>query len=290
MPNRTLPIIALCLMAGAAPWACTAEPARASGTPAAWNATGSTPRLDILVDGVPRVQYAARGTRYVEAVKGREYAIRLTNPYPVRVAVALAVDGLNTIDARHTSALEGRKWVLGPFETVVISGWQTSQTHARRFTFTTEERSYGQALGQVANLGVITAVFFRENVPVADKDLMALNEALPRAKGARLGGAEGAPPPAAAPAPTALSPSSRSAADEYAATGMGRATDHAVQAVSLELERTPAASLSLRYEFREQLVRLGVLPAPPAGPDPLARREGARGFEPGYCPDPTRRW
>ncbi len=285
MPNRTVTVIALCLMAGAALWACAAEPVGAWGTPAGWTDAGATPRLDILVDGVPRTQYAARGTRYVEAVKGREYAIRLTNPYPVRVAVALAVDGLNTIDARHTSARDGRKWVLGPFETVVISGWQTSQAHARRFTFTTEDRSYGQALGQVANLGVISAVFYREHVVIEDKDVLSVNEAPPRAKGAQRGEAEGAPPAAAAP-----SSASRAAADGFAATGMGRATEHAVHAVSLELERAPAASLSLRYEFREQLVRLGVLPAPPAQPDPLARREGARGFEPGYCPDPTRRW
>ena len=78
--------------------------------------------------------------------KGKEYAIRLRNPYGVRVAVALSVDGLNTIDARETTATEARKWVLDPYETVTISGWQTSQTEARRFEFTTEARSYGQAL------------------------------------------------------------------------------------------------------------------------------------------------
>jgi hypothetical protein len=39
--------------------------------------------------------------------------------------------------------------------------------------------------------------------------------------------------------------------------------------------------------LRPQLVRLGVLPA--SGPDdPLARRERARGFEPGFCPEPKR--
>ena len=86
----------------------------------------------------------------------------LRNPYAVRVAVALSVDGLNTIDARQTTAAAARKWVLEPYETVTISGWQTSQTEARRFEFTTEERSYGHALGKTANLGVISAVFFKE--------------------------------------------------------------------------------------------------------------------------------
>ena len=70
--------------------------------------------VDILVDGAPQPRYAHDGRWYVEALKGREYAIRLRNPYPVRVAVALSVDGLNTIDARETTAADARKWVLGP--------------------------------------------------------------------------------------------------------------------------------------------------------------------------------
>jgi len=40
---------------------------------------------------------------------GSEYGIRLRNPYAVRVAVALSVDGLNTIDARVTTAADARK-------------------------------------------------------------------------------------------------------------------------------------------------------------------------------------
>jgi hypothetical protein len=56
--------------------------------------------VDILVDGAPQPRFAHDGRSYVEARKGREYAIRLRNPYGVRVAVALSVDGLNTIDAR----------------------------------------------------------------------------------------------------------------------------------------------------------------------------------------------
>jgi hypothetical protein len=121
--------------------------------------------VDILIDGALQPRYALEGRWYVEAHKGREYAIRLRNPYAVRVAVALSVDGLNTIDARETTAADARKWVLGPYETITIGGWQTSQSEARRFEFTTEARSYGQALGKAANLGIISAVFFKERTP-----------------------------------------------------------------------------------------------------------------------------
>ena len=122
--------------------------------------------VEVMVKGVSQPKFVHNGRLYVEALKGREYAIRLRNPYPVRVAVALSVDGLNTIDARETTAGDARKWVLGPYEIVTISGWQTSQSEARRFEFTTEARSYGAALGKTENLGMITAVFFKERVPV----------------------------------------------------------------------------------------------------------------------------
>jgi hypothetical protein len=233
----------------------------------------SIPDVDILVDGDPQPRYPHDGRWYVEARQGREYAIRLRNPFAVRVAVALSVDGLNTIDARETTATDARKWVLGPYETVTISGWQTSQTAARRFEFTTEARSYGQALGKTANLGVISAVFFKERVLAMTPDTS--NNSAGRA----------------APAPTV--PDERAAAgagktaDQYAATGMGRSVGHSVEQVWLDLEHAPVQTVNIRYEFHPQLVRLGILPPTPSA-DPLQRRERAHGFTPGFCPEPPR--
>jgi hypothetical protein len=248
--------------------------------PVVASASSTTADVDILVGGVPQRRYAHGGRWYVEALKGREYAIRLHNPYGVRVAVALSVDGLNTIDARETTASDARKWVLDPYETVTISGWQTSRTHARRFEFTTEDQSYGQALGKTANLGVVSAVFFRERVPV-------FSAADPGRDRERLQAApQPAPAAPAAEAPSAASASKR-ADNEFAATGMGRRTDHVVQRVWLDLEDSPAQTVTIRYEFRPQLVRLGILPSSPLA-DPLRRREGARGFEPEFSPEVPR--
>ena len=234
--------------------------------------------VDILVDGAVQPRLAHGGRAYIEARKGREYAIRLRNPYPVRVAVALSVDGLNTIDAQETTAADARKWVLDPYETVVISGWQTSRTEARRFEFTTEDKSYGQALGKTANLGVISAVFFKERVVTYTKE-MSKDRARPPASAAPLPANEQA---AAAPR------DEKRESDEYAATGMGRRTGHAVEQVWLDLERSPSQVVNIRYEFRPQLVRLGIVP-PERTADPLVRREGARGFEPGFSPEPPRK-
>jgi hypothetical protein len=261
-------------------------------TPRASSATGPRPTMEVLVEGRRLPSYAARGTVYIEARKGREYEIRLRNPYPVRVAVALSVDGLNTIDARHTSAQAARKWVLGPYETVTISGWQTSMTQARRFEFTTEERSYGAWLGKTNDLGVISAVFFRERAPERLVSIEQGRARRPEAEAQAREGGSRAVPAGQADAPPAPSTGSdkaarAQAAAEYAATGIGRQTDHAVHQVQLDLESAPAASISVRYEYRAQLVRLGVLPAPTADLDPLDRRERARGFD-AFCPDPKR--
>ena len=61
-------------------------------------AAGDGPvRLEVLVEGVPLSECAARGTTYIEAVRGREYSLRITNLEPVRMAVAVSVDGRNSI-------------------------------------------------------------------------------------------------------------------------------------------------------------------------------------------------
>jgi len=277
--RRLFPLAAVLVALAAAPsWASSPTPGF---------------RIEILVDGRPIPQFPARGTVYVEALKERDYAIRLHNPCDVRVAVALSVDGLNSIDARRTTAKDARKWVLDPHETIVISGWQVDMSHARKFFFTSEQDSYAQWLGKTKDMGVITAVFFRERVtriepivvpPVDSRSRPEAQGAARSASGASSGESAraDAQPKAGVPAPTAAAVQR----EEYAATGIGDRTDHAVRRIHMDLEDQPAGSVSLRYEFRPQLVRLGVLPSSPARPDPLTRREGARGFEPGFCPEP----
>jgi hypothetical protein len=236
----------------------------------------------ILVNGTPQPEYTHNGRLYVEALKGKEYAIRIHNPYPVRVAVALSVDGLNTIDASHVSAADARKWVLGPHETVTISGWQVNQAQARRFEFTTEARSYAQALGKTDNLGVISAVFFKERVAKMTLQERARPTAPPAPSAAN---------PAAVGEAAADSSSARTLSNEYAATGMGQRTDHAVTTVWLDLESKPAQTVNIRYEYHDQLVSLGIAARRHrhAQVDPMTRRERARGFEGGFAPEiPTR--
>jgi hypothetical protein len=248
--------------------------------------------VEVLINGVPAAEYAARGRRYIEAFENAEYELRIHNPSASRIAVALAVDGLNTIDARHSSAWEARKWVIEPYGTIHVRGWQMSSENARRFYFTTERDSYGAKLGQAANLGVISAVFFRERRPVTiiappttgtyqkERDSRAgepSTQSAPRAESAPQVGSDSAkrsvqpyPPPD----------------DESAATGIGRTVRNDVQWIRMDLEPQPTGEVTIRYEYRAALVRLGIIPRPYPRPDVLDRREGAKGFEPRYCPQP----
>jgi len=243
-------------------------------------------QMEVIVNGRPLEEYYARGRTYVEALQNAEYELRLRNSSPDRVAVALAVDGLNTIDARHTSAWNASKWVIEPYQTITISGWQMSSERARHFYFTNERDSYGAKLGQTANLGVISAVFFRERGRITgvtppkptyrdrdrdrDSDEQSMKpQETPSAKSR--GDAAGAARDnrAIAPAPD----------DEYAATGIGRSVRHDVRWVDMDLDSRPAGDVTVRYEYYPALLRLGVIPRP-REPYPLPRREDARGFSP----------
>lgn len=265
-----------------------------AGAPRAAGNNGLT--VEVLVNGQSLTEYRARNTTYIEAQKNQPYSIRLTNHTGGRVAVALAVDGINTINGERTTALDGSKWVLGPWESVTLDGWQTSGQTARRFLFTTEKKSYGAFLGETANLGNVTAVMFRERPrppviygpPVGcDRDERSRKDS-GRREEPSLGGASTRDPAASQPAPAPEGKMKRSSAAEQesakaddlsdaAATGMGNEVDHQIEMVSMNLDPNPVSTVVLRYEYRNELVKLGVLPKP--RPNPLPRREQGTGFD-----------
>lgn len=215
------------------------------------NAQQSTPRrpvvvpkpsfeVDVLVDGRPLAEYYAGGRTYVEALRGAEYEVRLRNPSGDRVAVALLIDGLNTIDSSCTSAWDASKWVIEPYQTITISGWQMNSERARKFYFTTERDSYAAKRGSTADIGLISAVFYRERrrvMPVtpprpSSRDEMESSAATGQSR-----------------APSAKMRS------EDAATGIGRSIRNDVDYIDMDLESRPAAQVTIRYEYCERRCR-----------------------------------
>ncbi len=305
-----------------------------------WAAGRSPYSLTVLVNGVAAPEYSSRGRVYIEALKGRNFSLLLENGTSEHVAVALSVDGRNVIDAKHTSAGEASKWILGPGQTAEIPGWQISGSVARQFYFTETQRSYARWLGDTSNAGTIEAVFYRERRPVvaaAPPYPPATRQRPRRESGAddRPSPEMQAPPEAAADAgsvqggiesgasgssseqvvvsgeapvidsrraqaPEARSdkdargnalssPSAKAKAqetDSFAATGIGARTSFGVQWVRFDEDPSPAARVALRYEFRAELVRLGVLRS--RAEDDLYARDRGRGFEREYAPDPYR--
>ena len=200
--------------------------------------------VDVLVDGRPLAKYQARGRTYVEAIQGEEYEIRLRNRSSDTVAVALSVDGLNTIDASRTSAWNASKWVIEPHDTITIRGWQMDSDHAHRFYFTTERDSYAAKLGVRANLGTISAVFYRERrrvIPITPPYPMPRPVDREQNQGSADSRASAAGPN------TGASKSSR--AREDAATGIGRSVHNDVRYVDMELESRPAAEVTICYNY-----------------------------------------
>jgi hypothetical protein len=248
--------------------------------------------VEILAGGREREKHRARGKIYVEAVKDEEYVLRLYNRLPVRVAVALSVDGLNTIDARRTTARDASKWVIPPYGSINITGWQMSSTRARRFYFTNERDSYANKLGRPSDMGVISAVFFCERherleivQPPHPLESKPRNDN--RSESKRSSQQGGAPSASANKGRVNRREIEPDADDEYAATGIGRSVSNDVWRVQMDLEPQLAAEITIRYEFRDALVRLGVLPHSYSTVDPLQRRERARGFRDGsFSPEP----
>jgi hypothetical protein len=283
--------------------------------PASRAATQDRLRVEVLVDGRAAREYRDHGTSYVEARDGREYAIRVTNLEPDRVAVALAVDGRNTIDGARTPALQARKWILEPWQSIVVSGWQVGQDRARRFYFTTDADSYAAELGDTRNLGLIEAVAFREREDVSryepeddrwsrdardSRDSRDSNESRHDGPGREQsrGAAPEPAPPKSATAQGAAKAQNRASADsasrypseeEDAATGIGRDVRHDVRRVDFEHEDYPSSSVRIRYEFRSRLEAMGIIPPPYRDDrDSWRRREHATGFD-DWCPEPDRR-
>jgi hypothetical protein len=191
---------------------------------------------------------------YVEAAKGQRYAVQVTNRSDGRVGVVVAVDGRNIIDG-NKSVLQRteRMYILGPYETNTFEGWRTGMDRTNRFYFTEQSDSYAEKVFSDASaMGTIALAVYREKLPEPIPYLekySRLNEA-----------PAGAAPPAAAESRSYDSAQKKS---EQAGTGFGETTYSPVRVVTFEPERTNVEKIVLKYEWRSELCRKGVIPCEP---------------------------
>jgi hypothetical protein len=122
--------------------------------------------IEVLVDGrpLPTVTYAGRTYLPVPRV-GAEYALRVWNHGPRRVAAIVSVDGLSVINGKPASAASPG-YLVEPSGSIVIKGWRRDLETVAAFSFQDREESYASRMGYPENVGVIGLLAVEEWAPV----------------------------------------------------------------------------------------------------------------------------
>lgn len=248
-------------------------------TAAAVLATAVFPLPDARADTLARVDvydrsagqalptYRHRGRRYVEGQPGNEYAVRIRNCTDQRILAVLSVDGVNAVTGA-TASPDQSGYVIEPGGYVTVQGWRKGLDRTAAFYFSDPQASYAARTGRPDDLGVIGVALFRER-PLEQPAWLsgdrwpsstrsrekAEADAVGRAADNRAAGATEA-------APAMQQPS--------LGTGHGRGEYSPVRQVAFErASARPDELVAIRYERREALVAMGVLPvARPVWRDP----------------------
>jgi hypothetical protein len=213
-------------------------------------------------------QGATRITKqYLEARRNETYGIVVRNNGPERIGLVIAVDGRNIITGKRSDLrCAEQMYIVGPYETAQYEGWRTSSNEVHRFFFTNTEDSYSvRTFSDSSALGVIAVAVFREKErPQAFLERKHAENA-----------------PAAPFAGSAERSRKEPAAEDRAATGFGDGRYSPVVTVQFEPERTAVQKMLLKYEWREELCRKGIIRC---GKDPANRLWEDEGYAP-YPPD-----
>ena len=254
--------------------------------------------------------YANNGRNFIVGTPGHEYGVRIRNCTNARVLVVTSVDGVNVISG-DTAAPSQSGYVLEPWGYVVITGWRKSLDRTAAFYFTDLGDSYAGRTGRPQNVGVVGVAVFQEKAqPIAWHDFRKRQNAAGAAEAPAYPESRSVPLPstahqeAAADSMAQSPPAAPRARADVAendmrdkdsperaqksagklGTGHGRSEDSHVTTVAFERATdSPAETLAVQYDRRENLVAMGVLP-PPA----YARRQQPDPFPAAlrFAPDP----
>ena len=211
---------------------------------------GAFPKYETFLRGHREGEYY-----YLEAVKGQRYSIQVTNKSDRRIGVVIAVDGRNIIDGKKSDLLKNeRMYIIGPYGTSTFEGWRTGMDRTNRFYFTDQSDSYAEKVfADASAMGTIALAVYREKIPriVPHADMSFQKRETPAA---------GAP---------STSGESRAAGKhkleekEQAGTGFGETTYSPAYVVEFDPEHTMAAKIVLKYEWRSELCRKGIISCGP---------------------------
>ena len=226
-----------------------------------------------VFQAIPYKDFWTDGTRvnkrYLEARKGENYGIIITNRTPERVGVVIAVDGRNIITGKRSELRDPEMmYIVNAYETARYDGWRTSNDEVHRFFFTDEADSYSaRTFSDSSAMGVIAMAVYREK----ERPRPLLEEKL-----------EGQTAPAAPSAGATSKSADRAPAKENAGTGFGEAQYSPVVTVQFEPERSPMQKTLVKYEWREVLCRKGIIACGRETGNRLWDADGYAPYPPGY--------
>jgi hypothetical protein len=241
-------------------------------------------RVDVYDRGANTAltEYRYRGQRFIAGEPGNEYAVRVRNCSQQRVLAVVSVDGVNVVSG-ESAAPDQNGYVIEPGGYVTIQGWRKDLDRTAAFYFSDPGDSYAARTGRPKDLGVIGVALFRERAVAAsgaiNEDWKNRGPAGSNEAGASRQAKSNGTADAAAPA------ASQRAYEATLGTGHGRGEYSPVQRVEFErASAQPDEVVAIRYERRERLVALGVIPAWRSGyayqrPDPFPAAVG-------FVPDP----
>lgn len=237
----------------------------------------SLARVDVYdrSDELALETYRHRGREYVVGQPGNEYAIRIRNCSGRRVLAVVSVDGVNVVTG-ETAAPDQSGYVIEPYGYVNIEGWRKDLDRTAAFYFSDPQDAYATRTGRPDDLGVIGVAVFHEREPRVLLESAEVDRA----------------PPSAARQESSADRRAKGGADSRVAesnaaalpalgTGHGRREWSPARQVEFERASSrPDQRVVIRYDRRENLVAMGVLPRPLRPwrePNPFP---GALGFVP----------
>ncbi|MBI5075529.1 MAG: hypothetical protein HZB62_10260 [Nitrospirae bacterium] len=221
---------------------------------------------------IPHKEFSSGSTyvfkQYLEARKGENYNIQIRNHLSERIGVVVAVDGRNIITGKKSYLGSNEMmYIVEPYGQARLEGWRTSDDKVNRFYFTSSADSYSvRTFSDTSAMGVIAVAVFREK-----QRPVVLHE-----QERSLGKAQGAP------APSASRSEAKRAAKDEAGTGFGNEHYSPVVKVEFEPEAIPVEKFLVKYEWRNELCKKGIIQCRPEARNRLWDRDEYAPYPPDY--------
>lgn len=205
-----------------------------------------------------------QGAWWIAGRPGTRYGVTILSRTPQRTLNVVSVDGVNAISG-DTAAWNQTGYVLAAYQRTQIDGWRKDANRIAAFEFTALPDSYAARTGRPADVGVIGVAMFAERraPPIARRQVAPAED--------ERASAEPAPPASSAtdgaPAPAPMQKSQRfgdALADRSRiGTGHGAIEQSSIDFVDFQRARsTPDEVVTIRYDRAENLIAMGIMPAP----------------------------